>query len=68
MSKVNINKNIFLNYRLIGDCCAVIGELPEACVNMIVPSKLVGKVGKDEEKVRVGKEQILELGTRAYVR
>ena len=57
-----------LNHRLIGDCCAVIGELPEACVNMMVPCKLVGEGGKDEEKVSVGKEQILELGSRAYVR
>jgi len=63
-----LNPSMIGTWRLIGDCCAVIGELPEACVDMMVPCKLVGEGGKDEEKVSVGKEQILELGSRAYVR
>jgi hypothetical protein len=53
---------------LIGDCCSLVGELPDSCINLVVPCKLIGAEGQEEDTVRVSKEHILELGSRAYVR
>jgi len=60
-----LNGGMTGTWRLIGDCCSLVAELPESNVKLQVPNKLIG--GEDGVG-EVNKDQLLQLGSRAYVR
>jgi len=52
-------------WRLLGDCCSILGVLPASTVHLEVPAKLTGGETGSEE---VDKSKLMEIGSRCYIR